>query len=309
MSKAIGGRVRSTRGREHGLGRPAATVPGQLPDAVRGAGPDPVARSAHRVPLVLLELRAPRLVPRHRDRVPRGRPIGLVPEGPPVARGPRLHVGRVPGHDRPQWQQPHLLRRVPDSWPADLDLVADHLRGGRGDHGGHRAGRRASVPAIPAARGLSTGCAGQRDRHRCVRHSVVHRSPAGRLGDRHRRAVRIPAQTIPQDRTRRGDRPPRRRLRHGGARRLGGVVPLLPDQLDADRRGRGCGRQRDPPSGHHNDRSTSDRGAHVFPALRAGGCTSGARARHRCWNRRRRSHRACRGRRAGRCGRDRPGTV
>ena len=86
-----------------------------------------------------------------------------------------------------------------------------------------------------------------------------------------RRAVRISAQTIPQDRTRRGDRPPRRRFRYGGARRLGGVVSLLPDQLDADRRGRGCRRQRDPPSGHHNDRSTSDRGAHVFPALRAGG--------------------------------------
>ena len=51
----------------------------------------------------------------------------------------------------PHGKQPHLLRRVPDPWPADLDLVADRLRCGRGDHGGHRAGRRTSVPAIPAA--------------------------------------------------------------------------------------------------------------------------------------------------------------
>src|SRR4029450_12726210 len=35
------GRVRSTRGREHGLGRPAAIVPGQLPDGVPGGGPCP----------------------------------------------------------------------------------------------------------------------------------------------------------------------------------------------------------------------------------------------------------------------------
>ena len=60
--------------------RPGRRTPpgaGQRADAVPRAGADPLAGLQHRAPVVLLELRAARLVPRHRHRLP-GQPAQLV---------------------------------------------------------------------------------------------------------------------------------------------------------------------------------------------------------------------------------------
>ncbi len=68
-----------TRLRETGPGLPAhvrqaAPSPPQLPHALRRAGADPLDGLEHRLPVVLLELRPARLLPRDRARLPAGAP-------------------------------------------------------------------------------------------------------------------------------------------------------------------------------------------------------------------------------------------
>ena len=157
-----------------------------------------------------------------------------------MARGSRLRVGRVPGHDRPHAEAASSssagsrTRGLPIwiSLPIIFAAVAATI-------GGHRAGRRASVPAHSRRlRPIDWTCWAVRDRHRRVRHPVVHRSPAGRLG-----VVIVAAVRRSCSDHRSGSNTPWRSASSSALsvwRRLAGSVvwsPLLPDQLDADRRG------------------------------------------------------------------------
>ena len=65
---------------------PAPALRAQLPDALRRARPDQVVRGAGHLPVVLLQLRPARQLPRYRHRLPArpgpGQPVPLCPGGP-----------------------------------------------------------------------------------------------------------------------------------------------------------------------------------------------------------------------------------
>ena len=173
-------------------------VLGSALDAVPRAGPDPVARLEHRAPVVLLELRAARLVPRHRRRLPR-QPPELDPDprgaGPAGAAGGRRAA--VAGLARPHRLRRHLLHLAPGDRAAG---VAGPSRGLR--RRGARAGRpgrdrRPVLRGPDAADGVPLGPGRLARRHRRVHRAVVPLGAAGGLGRRRRPGLRA-ARAEPQ---------------------------------------------------------------------------------------------------------------
>ena len=189
-------------------GGPAAD-PGQRADAVPGAGVDPLARLQRRAPELLLELRAARLVPRHRAGFPDLPPRLVDPAGDaghPGAAGD-LHLPRA-GDDRPGRRRHHLLHLAQHHRPACLAGAAADLRAGGGGAGRAGRGGRPLLRAPAPADRLPLGPGRIADRHPVLHPAVV---PAGAVGGvgraRHRRVRRADREmaAVPGRGRRRGD--------------------------------------------------------------------------------------------------------
>ena len=154
------------------------------PDALHRAAADPVAGREPAAPVLLLQHRAARVVPRHRPRLPHGQAraaVALVVPAGPRAAGRR----RAPGarRDRPGRQRHHLLHRAADldRTPAGLHAHG-RLRRRRGGAHRTRPARRPVLPRAAPPRRLPLRPDRQPRRHGPVRRHVVPVGAAGRVG-------------------------------------------------------------------------------------------------------------------------------
>ena len=215
-----------------------------------------MVRGAGRLPVVLLQLRPARQLPRHRHRVPAGpgpgEPVPLCASGP----GPAdpLRPG-VPGRGHPDRERgDHLLRlrHVPRQRAAYLDHAAHRVPRRRRRHGDDRRGCRADVHPVPPAGRLPARHRRQHRRHRGLLAALVPRRQASRVGARrgagHAADLRQAGRAAPG----------RRGRRHRAAALVGvavvqrHLVTVLPHLGDAGPRGSVLRqRQRDPAPEHH----------------------------------------------------------
>ena len=174
------------RGRDRGRRRPsrrAAADPRQRADVVPGAGADPLAGGQRRPPVLLHQLRAAGVVPRHR--------AGL-PDLAKVLVDPALHAGAarparglraaLPGLHRPRRRRPDLLHRARDHRTSGLGDPAAHLRADSGRAGRAGRGRGALLRSAAAAHGVPLGPRGLPDRDQPLHRAVVPLGALGRLG-------------------------------------------------------------------------------------------------------------------------------
>ncbi len=306
---------RGPAGEEHGLARPGAAGPapagaGQLPHALRRAGPDPVDGGQRHLPGPPDELRAAGELPRHRHRLPAGRvPARPLPVRSPGAGGARRLPPRVPGADRGRPARVDARRRARDARAAPLGQPVDRLPAHRLGARLSRPGGRPYVRPVRAAGGVPARRARQPGRHRAVRRGVVPPAAAAGLGGAGRRRVRAAA------------RPPAAaggRGRGGAgrpaARRAVAARRLLLVAVLQDPGGDLSGRQRQGRREQHAapDRPPAEPARRLRPVLPLPlhvRRRPRRRADHRGRHRQRRRGRAQRGREAGGRGRDRSGAA
>ena len=222
----------SMRRPSHPAARPGepggATRPLLLPDALRGAGADPLCGRLRRLPLLLHELRPARELPRCRCGIPPSTLIGDLARWTPFLllalklfiAGFPVSAGRIDG-------QRVLQGSFGLPTAADVDLAPRDLRALLRRDGLDRPGRREALRRVRAARGLPAGHRRQRAGHRRLLRDLVPPGAARGLGHRRRGAQPAGRSRPPIVGGGGGER-------HG--RRAGGtlvrpghvVVPLLP---------------------------------------------------------------------------------
>ena len=192
-----------------GLRGGPAVGAGQRADAVPGAGADPLARLQCRAPELLLELRAARLVPRHRARLPDlQRSWSVLPAAPIILAVLVIFTFLDPVTIDRAGDQIIYFTSLSTTGPTGLAGAAADLH-----PGGRRAGRagRGGRPVLrtpAAADRLPLGPGRVADRHHLVHADVLPAGAVGRVGRPGHDRVRAADQQVaalPGRRRRAGD--------------------------------------------------------------------------------------------------------